>query len=455
MSKGGISLSRYVFPTVNIPTLVDPKQAKRVLQEFAKPADKGGEASGGSATPAAPQASCGTATDPFLTDVWAAVHSAVKAALIAAHVARNYPESHLPPCPVPEPDVQPKPPLVNNPPCQPPVLAEKRYVGDELVRQLDAGGAAIGESNGAYGVQSGRCGDLSSEIDPGEWLAFHVPNGGRAASGKVTIDKLFNAGPDGNRQEQGILEVYDNGRLVKTIEFRGYSASNGQQTVEIDVPFTMLVFKAKGESKGYGVGSDFAVRDITVRTSTDAPAIQPLPQPYPLPNPDQPPPYIGIPRFGSDVIQPLPQPYPLPKPDQSPPYIGIPRFGSDVIVGPVHPPVLPRDPFPPAVARSLARLAEIIDRSRLPESVQNALLDRIATILSELKPAPSYGGPHGTTLLIGIASLIATLENSVPHHVSRKLGHGGKEHVMHHLKTLLFSAALGRGDVLHAPSKVA
>jgi hypothetical protein len=406
---------------VTIPTLVDPKQSKRVLQEFAKPADKGGEASAGSATPAVPQASCGTATDPFLTDVWAAVHSAVKAALIAAHVARNYPEAHLPTGPAPEPNVQPKPPLVNNPACPPPVLAEKRYVGDELVRQLDAGGAAIGESNGAYGVQSGRCGDLSSEIDPGEWLAFHVPNGGRAASGKVTIDKLFNAGPDGNRQEQGVIDVYDGDRLVKTIDIRGYSASNGQQTVEVDVPFTKLVFKAKGEYRGGGNHADFAVRDITVRQFTDVPSIMPVPQPYPLPEP----------------------------------YIGIPPFGSDVIVGPVSPPVLPRDPFPAAVARSLARLAEIIDRSRLPESVQNALLDKIATLLSELKQATSYGGPHGTTLLIGIASLISTLENSVPHHVSRKLGHGGKEHVMHHLKTLLFSAALGRGDVLDLSSKVA
>jgi hypothetical protein len=416
MSKGGISLNSFAFPKLAVQTLVSPEAAAKVYQQFAQP-----DVKADAATPSGPQASCGPATDPLLAQVWAAAHSAAKAALIGAYLARNYQRAHDTNCPVPQPVIEPKPPLVDN--CRPPVLAEKRYVGDELVRQLDAGGAAIGGSNGAYGVQSGRDCELPGEIDPGESLTFHVPNGGRAASGQVTIDKLFNAGPDGNRQEQGVVEVYDGGHLVKTIVIRGYSATNGQQTVEVDVPFTRLVFKATGEYRGHGNGSDFAVSGVTVRQWNDAPPIQPLPQPYPQPYPQE-------------------------------PYIGIPWFGSDVIV-PVSPPALPYYPFAVPYARSLGRLAEIIDRSRLPENVQNALLDRIATLLAEIRQAPPNGGHHGTTILVGIASLIGILENSVPHPVSRKLGHGGKGHVMDHLKTMLFSAALGRGEVANGTSKVA
>jgi hypothetical protein len=121
----------------------------------------------------------------------------------------------------------------------------------------------------------------------------------------------------------------------------------------------------------------------------------------------------------------------------------------------VAPPAPPKDPFVPVTARTLARLAQRIDRSRLPENVQNLLLDRIATLLADLKHAPGDGDHRRTTVLVGIASLIKTLDSAVPAHVSRKVGDGAKEHVMDHLRSMLFAAATGRGDQLDYASQVA
>src|SRR5215217_5060430 len=435
MSKSGISSKSFGFTEPSVPKLISPSQAGQLYRHFAAVAEPCREPPKPAAAPqgrepakAAPAthgepatAAAANGGSGMEATLWQALHahtSALKAALIASYVERNYLEAQVSIYRVP--DCEPKPLVLEKPDCKP-SLSERTFVGEDLARQLDAGGAALGERNGAFGVKSGRWGDLSREIDPGETLTFYVPNGARAAGGKVTVDKLFNDGPDPNRQEQGTIEVYDGDRLVKTIDIRGYSASNGQQTLDIDVSFTKLVFKAKGEYRGNGNHSDFAIRDVTILHSSEAPPIQPQPQPYPLPEP----------------------------------YIGIPRFAPDVIVGPIAPPAWPKDPMAVAIARSLGRLADLVDRSRLPEGVQNLLLDRIAALLDELRQAPRQGGTHRPTILIGVASLIQILDDHVPRRVSRRPDAGSKEHVMDHLKTMLFSVALGRGDTMDATSKLA
>lgn len=434
MSKSGILPKSFSFPKLSVPQLVSGSQAEKLFKHFSTTAGHKPEPTNSGA------AACGPGLEALLAQALNAAHSALKASLIASHVSRHYGEAQGPSCHVPEP----KPPLLEKPVCQPLPL-EKTFAGDELLRQLDAGGAAIGHSNGAYGVDSGRCGDVRSEIDPGESLTFHVPSGGRAAGGRVTVDNLFMNGPDLHRQEQGVIEIWDGGRLVKTMEIRGYSSSYGRESIEIDVAFTKLVFKAKGEYKGNGRHSEFSIRDVTVRQVEappvqaqpypfpgDAPPIQAQPYPYPLPHPHP----------GDAPIKA--QPYPYPKPE---PYIGIPLF-------PIAPPAFHKDPLIGSVARGLGRLAEVIDRSRIPENVQNTLLDRIATLLGQIKQPPRDGS-HRNMVLVEVASLIKILDENVPRHH----GHGhdpmGREHVMNHLRSMLFSVALGRADSLDVTSHVA
>ena len=139
-----------------------------------------------------------------------------------------------------------------------PELTETKLTGDDLVSRLDAGGKAIGrEKDGADDVWGPKGSRNKGEVDPGEELKFHAPE--RTESATVTIGKLYNDGPDRGRQEQGIIKVFDGDKLVKTIDIRGNAS--GEQQVEIDVPFSRLEFESAGK------GSDFGIKDITVRQS--------------------------------------------------------------------------------------------------------------------------------------------------------------------------------------------
>lgn len=136
-----------------------------------------------------------------------------------------------------------------------------RIAGHELEAHVSAGGRALNMTReGILGVKGGGQND---EIDSSERLVFTPPQG-VSNGATVEIAKLFGEGSSrDNITEQGWVRIYRPDGTVDSQRFEG--TRDGAQTIEIEGPFTKLVFGTPAnEGRGSSNQSDYGIRAITV-----------------------------------------------------------------------------------------------------------------------------------------------------------------------------------------------
>ncbi|MDH3658853.1 MAG: hypothetical protein OEU92_02305 [Alphaproteobacteria bacterium] len=140
------------------------------------------------------------------------------------------------------------------------------FSGDDLAENLSAstvvggGAVALGE-DGAFGVSGSISGDNEVRLEVGETLTFELPStAGDVIGGQVTITNLFG---DGETAEGALIFAYD----ANDQQLACYCAignETGTVTVDIDVPFARLDFKAlDNESFILADNSDYGVSNIS------------------------------------------------------------------------------------------------------------------------------------------------------------------------------------------------
>lgn len=142
------------------------------------------------------------------------------------------------------------------------------FSGDNLAENLSAstvvggGTVALGE-DGAFGVSGSLSGDNEVRLEVGETLTFELPSTeGEVIGGQVTITNLFS---NGETREGALIFAYD----ANDQQLACYCAignETGTVTVDIDVPFARLDFKALdnesfilADNANYGVSEISAV----------------------------------------------------------------------------------------------------------------------------------------------------------------------------------------------------
>ena len=151
----------------------------------------------------------------------------------------------------------------------------RKVEGNELVGMLDASGKGVSNNPNGIGVAGGI---HDSELGRDEMLTFKAP-GGLAHGATIEVGMLF-GDEKITGQERGTIEVVRPDGSVEEVQFNG--TSNGNQTVEIEGPFTELRMKSvqpehlKEEKKGWaGVltraeDSDYSVKSIEFGEATPA-----------------------------------------------------------------------------------------------------------------------------------------------------------------------------------------
>lgn len=140
------------------------------------------------------------------------------------------------------------------------------YSGDDLAENLSAstvvgGGAVAVTADGAFGVNGSISGDNEVRLEVGETLTFELPpSEGEVIGGQVTITNLF---CDGETREGALVFAYDaNDQQLACYCVIGNET--GTVTVDIDVPFARLDFKAlDNESLLFVDNSTFGVSEIS------------------------------------------------------------------------------------------------------------------------------------------------------------------------------------------------
>ncbi|MEM8950649.1 MAG: hypothetical protein AAGC99_15080 [Pseudomonadota bacterium] len=140
------------------------------------------------------------------------------------------------------------------------------FSGDELADNLSAstvlgGGAVSVTEDGAFGVTGSISGDQQVHLEVGETLTFELPpSEGEVVGGQVTITNLYS---NGDTKEGALVFAYD----ADDKQLASYIAignETGSVTVDIEVPFARLDFKAlDNDSIFLKDNSDFGVSDIT------------------------------------------------------------------------------------------------------------------------------------------------------------------------------------------------
>ncbi len=140
------------------------------------------------------------------------------------------------------------------------------FSGDDLAENLSAsnvlgGGAVAVTEDGAFGVTGSISGDNEVRLEVGETLTFELPpTEGQVVGGQVTITNLFS---NDESTEGALVFAYD----AEDKQLACYCAignETGSVTVDIDVPFARLDFKAlDNDSPLLQDNSNFGVSDIS------------------------------------------------------------------------------------------------------------------------------------------------------------------------------------------------
>lgn len=140
------------------------------------------------------------------------------------------------------------------------------FSGDDLEVNLSAstvlgdGSVAI-TTDGAFGVEGSVSGENEVRLEVGETLTFELPPAdGEVVGGQVTITNLFG---NGENNEGALIFAYD----ADDRQLAVYSATGnetGSVTVDIEVPFARLDFKAVDNDAWFlDQNSNFGVSDVT------------------------------------------------------------------------------------------------------------------------------------------------------------------------------------------------
>ena len=140
------------------------------------------------------------------------------------------------------------------------------FSGDDLADNLSAstvlgGGTVSVTEDGSFGVTGSISGDKEVHLEVGETLTFELPpSEGEVVGGQVTITNLFS---NGDTKEGALVFAYDaDDKQLAT--YVAIGNETGSVTVDIEVPFARLDFKAlDNDSILLQDNSDFGVGDIT------------------------------------------------------------------------------------------------------------------------------------------------------------------------------------------------
>lgn len=120
------------------------------------------------------------------------------------------------------------------------------FSGEDLAENLRAstvlgGGSVALNEDGSFGVAGSISGENEVRLEVGETLTFDLPpSEGEVVGGQVTITNLFG---DGETAEGALVFAYDaDGRQLAC--YCALGDETGSVTVDIDVPFARLDFKA-------------------------------------------------------------------------------------------------------------------------------------------------------------------------------------------------------------------
>ena len=140
------------------------------------------------------------------------------------------------------------------------------FSGDDLACNLSAstihgGGAVSVTEDGAFGVEGPVTGEAEVRLEIGETLTFELPpSEGEVIGGQVTITNLY---ADGETAEGALVFAYD-AEDKQLACYAAFGNETGTVTVEIEVPFARLDFKAiDNESLAMVTNSNFGVSDVS------------------------------------------------------------------------------------------------------------------------------------------------------------------------------------------------
>lgn len=140
------------------------------------------------------------------------------------------------------------------------------FSGDDLARNLTAstiygGGSVTVTEDGAFGVEGPVTGEAEVQLEIGETLTFELPpSEGEVIGGQVTITNLYS---DDGTTEGALIFAYD-AEDNQLACYAAFGNETGTVTVEIDVPFARLDFKAiDNESLAIVTNSNFGVSDVS------------------------------------------------------------------------------------------------------------------------------------------------------------------------------------------------
>ena len=140
------------------------------------------------------------------------------------------------------------------------------FSGDDLAENLSAstvlggGTVSVGE-DGSFGVTGSISGDSQVRLEVGETLTFELPpSEGEVVGSQVTITNLFS---NGNTKEGALVFAYDSDDK-QLASYGAIGNETGSVTVDIEVPFARLDFKAlDNDSFLLKDNSNFGVTDIS------------------------------------------------------------------------------------------------------------------------------------------------------------------------------------------------
>ncbi len=140
------------------------------------------------------------------------------------------------------------------------------FSGDDLQQNLSAttvfgsGGVALSD-DGSFGVSGSISGDAEVRLEVGETLSFTLPETeGEVVGGQVTITNLFN---DDGSSEGALVFAYDaDDHLIAS--YFALGNETGEVTIEIDVAFARLDFKAAdNDAFLFEDNSNFGVSEVS------------------------------------------------------------------------------------------------------------------------------------------------------------------------------------------------
>ena len=140
------------------------------------------------------------------------------------------------------------------------------FSGDDLAGNLSAsnvlgGGSVAVTADGAFGVSGSISGDSEVRIEVGETLTFELPpTEGEVVGGQVTITNLFS---DDGTAEGALIFAYDADDQQLAC-YCAFGNETGSVTVDIDVPFARLDFKAvDNDSFIFADNANFGVSEVS------------------------------------------------------------------------------------------------------------------------------------------------------------------------------------------------